>query len=171
VLVTRNPFDWARAMHAAPWETRFAAATAAEARDADALEVFLATPWLRGLDTMSGDASHAGVLAMRAAKHAAWGQASRPWRHVAAVPYECLLAGGGAGARAWLSAIEARFNLTRAAAAAAGWQLPASRVGGVDAFARDALTDSGDAEGAFLQRFGCAFCASSCISFALNPLF
>jgi hypothetical protein len=160
-------------MHASPWETGFphapadADANANASSDAGAaasqrqssssnasawdLPAFLSARWARGVDVMSLDASHAHALAMRAAKHAAW--ATLPWRHTARVQYECLLAGGGAGAVAFLDALESAFGLPRSAAAAArGWVLPGARVGGAHAFAADTLRDSGDAAGARTQR-------------------
>jgi hypothetical protein len=163
-------------MHASPWETTFPHASDADAKIADAdaaalqqnsssnassggawdLSSFLSARWLRGVDAMSLDGAHATALAMRAAKHVAW--AALPWRHTARVQYECLLAGGGAGAAAWLSAMEGTFGLRRSAAAAREWVLPVARVGGEHAFRADTLRDSGDADGAIRACRGRAAC-------------
>ena len=129
-------------MHGAPWET------ALPDTRSQAANVFLSQPWRRGVDLHSGDA-HAHALAMRAAKHAAWRRL--PWRQAEAVQYECLVAGAGegrAGALDWLSSLEARYALRRSRAAAHGWLLPVTRVGGRAAFEADTLSDAGDAEGA-----------------------
>ena len=165
VLVVRNAVDWcvrhgacvapegrlplthaprrARGMHAAPWET------ALPDTKAQSVAAFLSQPWHRGMDLHSGDAAHAHALAMRSAKHAAWRRL--PWRHAETVQYECLVAGAGAGqpgALDWLSSLEARYALRRSKAAAHGWVLPPTRVGGRAAFEADTLMDAGDAAGA-----------------------
>jgi hypothetical protein len=130
-------------MHAAPWET------ALPDSKAQAAAAFLSQPWPRGVDLHSGDAAHAHALAMRAAKHAAWRRL--PWRHAEAVQYECLVAGAGVGqpgALDWLSSLKARYALRRSKAAAHGWVLPPTRVGGRAAFEADTLMDAGDAAGA-----------------------
>jgi len=128
-------------MHGAPWETALGDVSV------DSAAAFLSRPWPRGVDLHSAEA-HAHALAMRAAKHAAW--RLLPWPHAETVQYECLVAGAGAGALDWLSSLEARYALRRSAAAAAGWQLPATRVGGRAAFEADSLTDAGDADAAAL---------------------
>ena len=127
-------------MHAAPWET------ALPDSKAQAVAAFLSQQWPLGVDLHSGDAAHAHALAMRAAKHAAWRRL--PWRHAETVQYECLVAGAGAGALDWLSSLEARYALRRSKAAAHGWVLPPTRVGGRAAFEADTLMDAGDAAAA-----------------------
>jgi hypothetical protein len=127
-------------MHKAPWETALPDLASQPAR------AFLLQPWHRDVDLHSGGRSHAHALAMRAAKHGAW--RALPWRHAEAVQYECVVAGAGAGARDWLSSLEARYALRRSSAAQHGWLLPPTRVGGRAAFEADSLMDAGDAAAA-----------------------
>ena len=146
-------------MHGAPWETALP--------DAQPVSAFLSQPWPRGVDLHSGDAAHAHALAMRAAKHVTWRRL--PWARAEAVQYECLVAGAAAGARDWLASLEARYGLRRSRAAAGGWLLPPTRMGGRAAFEADTLADAGDDEGAArVPRQAADYAAMERASFAVR---
>ena len=102
VIIVRNPVDWLAGMCKSPWETN----NTGKLPIADCA----AAPWLFDNMTFAGGYGHyEDVMLLRRAKYDSW--LSMPWPHMVLVNYECLLAGGGDGSRAFMRWLAAEYGL------------------------------------------------------------